>query len=676
MLAAEKLTRINPYKGNPYRFPGHPELPGLNGLFLAGTRAQADEPRLFNQHIESGYIDQYLDYEMRYQPPDVQQLLQDVRDIPDPRQRTEELFTLLQEISARYAYPTPRWVTKAKPMYQIMVDRFCNPDLWSQNPDIRKQAQANWKDLQNRRNRDFDDNSHFAGGTLDGILGSMDYLKSIAGGLYLNPIFESDTVHGYNTADYLSVNHRFTGFSDEEYLQANDEERAEMKYIGIRKFDQLTNEIPVVLDIAVNHTGRAHYAFRDIEEQGANSQYKNWYQDVKFDWGGKLKSWKGWWGHDSLPVLDHYNPDVRNHFLGEGYAAGQPIERQSYEWRNWVNSMKDAKTRRSIIADPVLLEEAQRQLGVIGFWSTMMSGNKPDGGKKNGGWRLDVPNDINRPEFWNEFRTLVKSIDPELWTIGEIWDNENEANWLNGDKFDGVMNYRFWQWTLDYLIGDTPTRRQHLSGDRACSANAYQFADRVNWFVSRHPKQVIETMMNNAGTHDVIRIDDLLGNKNKDQDKTDLGLTIMMTLPGSPSIWAGDEIGMNNQGCPIVTDPMNRKPIAWELAGKHNRRLSHVQKLAALREKYSSVTSSNISFVDTGNPDILVYIRTSDEESKKKDKVVVMVNRSGKPAEVPHESFTDLDVQLTEYASTKQGIQYKQASTILPANCGVVYVSK
>lgn len=669
MLAAETLHKVNPYRGAPYRFPGQTaEIPGLHGLFLTGTRTQADSPQLFDSHVKAGYIDQYLTYEMRYQPPDVQSILAELQHIPDPQDRTDALFSLLQEISEGYAYPTPQWVKTGKPIYQIMVDRFYNPSLDSTDLQLRDTAKQNWQELQSRQNRDFADNEQFAGGTLSGIIAQMDYLKRIAGGLYLNPIFESDTVHGYNTADYLSVNHRFAGFSD-EYELADEVRKDEIKCEGLRQFDQLTDDMPIVLDIAVNHTGRAHHAFSDIERNGIQSPYKDWYQDLTFDEEGTLSGWKGWWGHDSLPVLDHYAPAVKQHFLGEAYQVNAPAEEQSPDWQRSIELVQNPSSRAQLLQDPVMLEGIQRKLGVIGFWSAMMSGYKADGSKKNGGWRLDVPNDINRPEFWNEFRVLVKSIDPELWIVGEIWDNDNEAEWLNGDKFDGVMNYRFWQWTLDYLIGDTPTRRQHLSSDRTSPASASQFADRVKWFTSRHPKQVVETMMNNAGTHDVIRIGDLLNNPD-DTDKTDLGLTILMTLPGVPSIWSGDERGMNNHDCPIVTDPMNRKPINWQ--DEPNGVLHTVQQLAALREQSSALHTSNIKFIPTGQEDVLSYLRTSDEDAPSQEAVLVLINRSNDAKPIPLTTLTKNGTKWQEYLA-KQGTTYAENYIILPPCSSTVY---
>lgn len=64
------------------------------------------------------------------------------------------------------------------------------------------------------------------------------------------------------------------------------------------------------------------------------------------------------------------------------------------------------------------------------------------------GWRLDVPNEIIH-DFWIKFRKVVKSINPECYIVGEIWDDGRP--WLQGDQFDAVMNYLFRDNVLDFF---------------------------------------------------------------------------------------------------------------------------------------------------------------------------------------------------------------------------------
>jgi glycosidase len=74
------------------------------------------------------------------------------------------------------------------------------------------------------------------------------------------------------------------------------------------------------------------------------------------------------------------------------------------------------------------------------------------------GWRLDVPNEIDDDSFWQEFRTRVKKINPEAYIVGEIWDPP--ARWLQGDQFDGVMNYPLRRRLIDFILRDEPKNNE------------------------------------------------------------------------------------------------------------------------------------------------------------------------------------------------------------------------
>ena len=67
------------------------------------------------------------------------------------------------------------------------------------------------------------------------------------------------------------------------------------------------------------------------------------------------------------------------------------------------------------------------------------------------GWRLDVP-DVVPAAFWVDFRLMVKDVNPEAWIVGEIWGDARP--WLEGDQFDGVMNYRLGWSSLCWLAGN------------------------------------------------------------------------------------------------------------------------------------------------------------------------------------------------------------------------------
>jgi glycosidase len=131
-----------------------------------------------------------------------------------------------------------------------------------------------------------------------------------ANALYLGPVFES-TAHGYDTVDYWHVDRRL---GTDETLAGLV---AEAHRQGIR----------VILDGVFNHTGRDFWAFRDIQANGTNSPYSNWYAGLRFDGQspyGDPFVYQGWHGRLHLPKLNTDNAAVREHLFG---AVSSWIER-------------------------------------------------------------------------------------------------------------------------------------------------------------------------------------------------------------------------------------------------------------------------------------------------------------------------------------------------------------
>lgn len=588
---------------------------GLHGLFLAYKRM---DKGVIDYNVSSGYIFDNINFEID-KIPDNFLLKDDLKQIINkeisPHKKFAEFMRYMQEVSEKEFFPTPQWIQQAnKPGYQIMIDRFYNPALESNEPAVKEAAWKKWRELQGRQEIDYDDNFIHAGGTLQGVIDKLDYIKESASFIYINPIYEADSIHKYNAFNYLTVDHRYAGFSEEEYNSADNLKREQMKSVGLSKFAELTEQIPVVLDIAFNHSGKDFFAFKDILKNGQNSLYSDWYKGLVFNDNGMLKDWDGWWGFKDLPEFDHHSKGLQKHLLGE-FEQEKSFKEQNKEWQNWVELLKNPKTRADVISDINNLKAAQKSLGVAGFWSAI--------GIK--GWRLDVPNNVNRWDFWPEFRSLVKTIDPEIWLVGESWDNEDDTMWLWGDKFDATMNYRFLQWTLDFLVGPYGKRMEHMYGERASHTDAGQFAERMKWFVSRHPDQVIRSMMNPAGNHDIPRFNDVLNNN---PALIEMGYLILGTLPGALSNWAGDEVGMNS-GDLTSRDPMNRKPFDWKFSNE-TPSLKSFKKLVNLKIEHPALTSTNIKFLDTGDSDVLSYLRYVNE-GQKQDNLLIVVNRSKEP---------------------------------------------
>ncbi|MBN1137522.1 MAG: alpha-amylase, partial [Anaerolineae bacterium] len=217
------------------------------------------------------------------------------------------------------------------------------------------------------------------------------------------------------------------------------------------------------------------------------------------------------------------------------------------------------------------------------------------------GWRLDVAPDKSH-DFWAGFRPSVKSADPEAIIIGEIWDDASE--WVLGDELDTMMNYRFRRALLGFLNGDSSDPNQGF----VQGLNADQFDSALQSIKEDYPPPAYEAAMNLVGTHDTQRILWALtpGERNREdrefnldnlaegKAKLKLLAILQMTMPGAPTIYYGDEVGLTGD-----TDPDDRRPFPWD--GMDTGMLAHYQALTGLRNQYSYLRTGSFDRLYTHN---------------------------------------------------------------------------
>lgn len=598
--------------------------PGLYGLWLSARWLKAkDQAQILDGHIREGFLHKYFhdvlnplinNAKWLESNPEFGNFKTDPatgtgEDVSHRVSQWEQFDGIMEQISERL-FPTPGWI-KTLPgfLIQVMPDRFFNPDLTRSD-----QARLRWEESRRKP-----DNRVRSGGTLQGVADKLPYIREFAPAVYTTPVFESPSVHGYDTSDYFRISHRLLGVSEEAYARMDEPEKRSLAIAGVQTLAGLAGQVPLVLDIAANHTSQDFFAFQDVVKNGAKSRYYDWYCDVKTDEDGRYLGVKGWFGFPDLPQLNHGNREVREYFLGNSYDPKKPYEQQSKDWTSKIESLKkldsDPDKIKEFFEDPKTYTEYTGALGVFGFWSAL--------GIK--GWRLDVPNSVNRRGLWKDVRSLVKSIDPEIWLVGEIWNHEKEEEWLTGTEFDAVMNYKFWAWCLDFLVGKNGPRMQHMSGEHAQDLTSSQLAKKITEFTTMHPPQVVRAMMNITSDHDLPRFADLLG------DKTRAGYVLLGTLPGVPMIWAGDEMGMKSNKEELKMDPENRAPLMWDQSGADSEETGQettktlIKNIAQLREHHSALRSAEVKFIDSEDPDVLTYFRT---DASNGDEVFVAVNRT------------------------------------------------
>ncbi len=229
-------------------------------------------------------------------------------------------------------------------------------------------------------------------------------------------------------------------------------------------------------------------------------------------------------------------------------------------------------------------------LDVVDFWDTTAGID---------GWRLDVANEVDM-NFWRAFRTRVKKVNPEGWILGEVWGDGRP--WLGGDQWDSIMGYQFRDATLGFVA----------RGETKPSV----YLDRLFATYESYPPQVSRSLMNLLSSHDTPRF---LSECGGNADLALLGAALQMTWPGSPSIYYGEELGMEGKA-----DPDNRRGMRWDLEKADNRFLKEYRALIAARNKHAALTQGEPVRLESNDSDsTLAFGRLYQNQA-----ALVAVNRS------------------------------------------------
>lgn len=245
------------------------------------------------------------------------------------------------------------------------------------------------------------------------------------------------------------------------------------------------------------------------------------------------------------------------------------------------------------------------------------------------GWRMDVAPWVSH-RFWKEWRKAVKATNPETLTVAEVWFDT--SHFLYGDEFDAGMNYIFRAAALNLGKGaDTSDTREA-----------------IEMIQENYPKPVFYRMMNLTSTHDVPRTFWELGYKNYGDANYDdirsrvlLTVALQFTLPGMPTIYYGDEVGMTGGA-----DPLNRGPFPWKEDGGTYGDFSLIddyKRLSSLRKAHGPVLAEgDLKFLQAGGH-TLAYQRTGVDGKK----ILVLFNNGTTPVPVALDalngSFQDLE---------------------------------
>ncbi len=431
--------------------------------------------------------------------------------------------------------------------------------------------------------RSFQDSDGDGIGDLQGLIDRLDYLNDGdpatttdlgVTGLWLMPVAESPSYHGYDTVDYYAIEQDYGSNDDFKQLMAEAHKRG----------------MVVIVDLVMNHTSNEHPWFQDAQIPG--SAHESWYI----------------WSDDPPNYLSPWGSQVW-HRLGNRYYYGL-----------FWSGMPDLNYDNGAVT------EAMRD--IIRFWLADMGAD---------GFRLDAVRHLiedgavqaNTPDthtWLKDFYRYVHTQKPDALTVGEAWDITAEEAKYVGDQVDLVFEFNLAGAILNAL----------WRGDNQALVEAQQLA--LNLF----PAGQYAAFLTN---HDQ--------NRAMNQLRDDLGrakaaAALLLTNPGMPFIYYGEEIGMRG----AKPDERIRTPMQWDgtdtagfttgtpwedlssgfeetnvaaQSGDPTSLLSHYRALIQLRTAHPALRVGDMAPVDAGSRGVYSYLRYGEGET-----LLVVVNLSDK----------------------------------------------
>lgn len=452
------------------------------------------------------------------------------------------------------SYKTPDWL-KSGIMYQIFPDRFCKSESFDMRSERSDIIPRSWGDVPYHTPEQFGGKylaNDFFGGSLYGIIEKLPYLADLGiTVIYLNPVFKAYSNHRYDTGDYEKID----PLLGDENIFKELCERA--KSFGMK----------IILDGVFNHTGSDSKYFNKNgfydtigAYQSQNSPYYDWYIFERYP-----DKYDCWWGIETLPAINELSDSYKRYILTDENSIV----------KKWV------------------------QLGASG-------------------WRLDVVDELPG-EFVETLRREVKSVNPDAAVIGEVWEDASNKtsygvlrDYLGGNQLDSAMNYPLKNALTDFVL---------------CRINAGEFNRRIYSLFENYPREAFMAMMNFLSSHDTERIFTKMADVPDSLSRPEQALytltqqqretaekrvriiyTLIMCLPGMPSIFYGDEIGAEGFG-----DPFCRSCFDWSKVGSDLH--SFFKSIISMRKNSEALTCGDFDIV-YGDGQVSAFVRESAGDFK------------------------------------------------------------
>lgn len=434
--------------------------------------------------------------------------------------------------------------------------------------------------------RSFADGNGDGIGDFKGITDKLSYLHSIGiSGIWLTPINPSPSYHGYDVTDYKATNPQFGTMAEFEAMLA------EAKRLNIK----------VIVDFVINHTSSQHPWFKEAKSS-PTSPYRSWYLFAP------TNSIQDWISTGKVPTVTKYNAN-------EWYNNGDGYSYYNAFW----DQMPDLNLTNPDVVNAI--NDAAK------FWID----------KGVDGFRLDAikhawqdPNAAAGYTFWRNFYNTMKAYKPNVYMVGEVLDDAPVvAPYFTA--IPALFNFKAY-WKLTEFLNNTTYAKWYPK----------DFQDVLNIYNGYSSSYINATKLSN---HDEDRT---LSTLNSVIGKAKVAAAVLLTMPGQPYLYYGEEIGM--KGLKATGDENVREPFLWTIGTDTYRTTWHTptfstnstvtplaqqqtdansiyavyKKFLDLRNTYPALASGSLSYGDINSqPDneLVYYTRQKDSE-----KLMVMHN--------------------------------------------------
>ncbi len=425
-------------------------------------------------------------------------------------------------------------------------------------------------------------------GDIPGLISKLDYIRDLGvTAIWVMPVHPSPSYHKYDVTDYYGIHPDYGTMADMDHLIAEVHKRG----------------MKLILDLVINHTSAEHPWFK-ASASSPDNPYRDYYVWKDFNTvQEEINKKTTTFDSDNITQWHQWKDETDRYY--------------AFFWKGMPDlNFDNPKVREEVYK----IGKFWLQKGIDGFRLDAARHIFPDD-------RLD-----DTRKFWEEFRSQMESVKHDVMLVGEVWiDPASLVTLFNG--LPSLFNFELTKSIPDCII----------TGNANKLISSYSLIDSV--YRSAHVPFTDAVLLSN---HDINRIRSTLGGE---ISKAKLAASILLTLPGTPYIYYGEEIGMLG----MKPDEHNREPFLWsnDASGNTlwmkptysvtpavtplesqkqdaNSIYNYYKKWIKIRNDHPEISKSKLTFIPQDSAFILVYTLTSD-----KAKLLVIHNLSAKPADFP-----------------------------------------